>query len=198
MSGDKKHLEHYSEQVVLFDGQAISFPRDESHPRQNDDLAAGDAIEVKSVVDDQNVTEFDEYGIPLGKFAIYMIFQNTFKIHPIFDSVLSKIMHADTNGHFVMQASRDSLKTDILICRIRNSIKQELCHNPLELCPSAQKVLSRVHFIPRVRSDKLKNVLQRGTVILHPFPFGGSKTASDAFNAGIPLVTYPQKYLRGE
>lgn len=25
MSGDKNHLEHYSEQVVLFDGQAISF-----------------------------------------------------------------------------------------------------------------------------------------------------------------------------
>lgn len=27
--------------------------------------------------------------------------------------------------------------------------------------------------------------------------FGGSKTASDAVNAGVPLVTYPQRYLRG-
>lgn len=198
MSGDLNHLEHYSEQVVLFDGQAISFPRDESHPRQDDNLAAGDAIKVTSVVDSQDITEFDKYGIPIGNFAIYMIFQNAFKIHPIFDSVILNIMHADTNGHFVLQASRDSLKTELLICRIRDSIKHKLCHNPLELCSSAQKILSRVHFIPRVRSDKLKAVLQRSTVILHPFPFGGSKTASDAFNAGIPLVTYPQKYLRGE
>ena len=27
--------------------------------------------------------------------------------------------------------------------------------------------------------------------------FGGSKTASDAINAGVALVTYPQQYLRG-
>ena len=29
------------------------------------------------------------------------------------------------------------------------------------------------------------------------FPFGGSKTASDAIGAGVPLVTYPQQFLRG-
>lgn len=32
---------------------------------------------------------------------------------------------------------------------------------------------------------------------LPPLKFGGSKTASDALNAGAPLVTFPQPYLRG-
>ena len=123
MSGDKEHLEHYSEQVVLFDGQAISFPRDEFHPRQSDALAAGDAVKVKSIEDDKKI-EFDEYGIPLGNFTIYMIFQSAFKIQPIFDDVVAKIMHADTSGHFILQASREYLKTDVLSIRIRKFIKE--------------------------------------------------------------------------
>jgi len=76
-----------------------------------------------------------------------MIFQNAFKIHPIFDSYTSKIMHADTNSHCVLQASRDLLKTELLMCRIRDSINHELCHNQLEVYSDAQKVLLRIHFI---------------------------------------------------
>ena len=35
------------------------------------------------------------------------------------------------------------------------------------------------------------------SVLLHPFPFGGSKTSSDAILSGTPLVTLPTPYLRG-
>jgi len=51
--------------------------------------------------------------------------------------------------------------------------------------------------LPRVKSDEVLSLMEKASVILHPFPFGGSKTASDAINAGVPLVTYPQPYLRG-
>jgi hypothetical protein len=38
--------DHYSEQLVLFDGQAISFPREQYHPLQDSIVAAGDAASL--------------------------------------------------------------------------------------------------------------------------------------------------------
>jgi hypothetical protein len=64
-------------------------------------------------------------------------------------------------------------------------------------CSKAKAILSRIYFIPRVKSNKLSQLFQKATVVLHPFPFDGSKTASDVLNASIPLVTFPQEYLRG-
>ena len=39
--------------------------------------------------------------------------------------------------------------------------------------------------------------LRQADVVLHPFPFGGSKTSADAITLGLPLVTKPTKALRG-
>eukprot|EP01083_Nonionella_stella_P021959 60742_1 len=46
-------------------------------------------------------------------------------------------------------------------------------------------------------SNQVQELYQSATVALHPFPFGGSKTAFDTFSANVPLVTFPQRYLRG-
>ena len=109
-----------------------------------------------------------------------------------------RILIADMNGHIVLQASRDYQHTDIVKGRIINLVTSELCPNlQNDACQEAQRILSRVHFIPRVTSFEMKNVFQRSAVAIHPFPFGGSKTASDILSSGVPLVIYPQEYLRG-
>ncbi len=207
MSGDLAHREHYTEQVVLFDGQAISFPFDEPHPKQNTALARGDAIQ--SVTANCNNTaahglKYDSVtGLPIiSKGSIYLCFQNLFKIHPVFDSVIIKLLHADEDGHVVLQAARDHQLTLTLKRRIQTAVAKNQCRLVTNItdhiCDSAQKMLSRIHFIPRVPSDVIKKILENSTiVVLHPFPFGGSKTASDTLRSGVPLVTYPQPYLRG-
>jgi predicted O-linked N-acetylglucosamine transferase (SPINDLY family) len=200
MSGDKENLEPYSEQVVLLDGQAISFPHNEQHnPRQDRRFAAGDATTVVSASINTGEIHFDEYGIPSGdNISVYMCFQNLFKIHPKFDIILMRILIADMNGHVVLQAARDHQHTNSVKGRIIDLVKSELCPKPQkDACQEAQNILSRIHFIPRVMSFDMKKVFQRSTVAIHPFPFGGSKTASDILGSGVPLVIYPQEYLRG-
>lgn len=209
--------EPYTEQVVLLDGQAISFsdPKSQKQGNQNSIVAAGDATGTISLLNgtstyDNNVNEqsleFDRFGVPKIDGAIYMCFQNIFKLQPIFDSVIMKILHADKNGHIVLQAARDNQKTLKVGVRIRELVEDTLCtydstnkHFPMQPrpCLPAQDILRRIHFIPRVMSTQVQDLYQSATVALHPFPFGGSKTAFDTFSANVPLVTFPQKYLRG-
>lgn len=204
MSGEQSDFEHYSEQVVLLDGQAISFPFSERHPLQSSTLAKGDAIRSFALVvpeDTFNQTKYDSLtGMPIDpEGSIYLCFQNLFKIHPSFDTILIRILQTDQSGHVVLQAARNHKKTKITSKRIRNTVVQEVCYNDHDPpCKKAIEILMRIHFIPRVKSDIMKYVFDQATVILHPFPFGGSKTASDALRSGVPLVTYPQPFLRGK
>ena len=184
--------DHYSEQVVLFDGQAISFPETQHHPRQDATLAAGDAQALSTL------SPLDEMKSLRRRNAnIYLCFQSIFKIQPLFDFVLADILQADNQGHIVLQASRHANQTSTLQTRIQTALNEKFCGTPLSQCPAMMDAYARVHFIARVTSDKVLDLMQQASVILHPFPFGGSKTAFDAINAGIPIVTYPQQYLRG-
>ena len=203
MSGDQCNLEHYTEQVVLFDGQAISFPLFEPHPAQSSLLARGDATEsfsayLTSSIYDELYSYDNITGMPTDiNGPIYLCFQNLFKIHPAFDSILIKILQTDEEGHIVLQASRNYHKTLIVLDRIRDTVINDVCPKVRKVCKDAKNILERIHFIPRVESDKMIFIFQQASLMLHPFPFGGSKTASDALKAGTPLVTYPQAYLRG-
>lgn len=208
MSGNRSHQEHYSEQVVLFDGQAISFPSNEIHPRQSRTLAQGDAFHSINAASN-NITSSHMYGyhsitgMPILKNgeSSYLCFQNLFKIHPIFDIVLRNILTLDPKGHVVLQAARSYEKTQQVIKRMRQEVKSEMCTTKTKVdsfCNAAENILSRIHFIPRVQSQLLPLIYEQASVALHPFPFGGSKTASDTLKVGTPLITYPQQYLRGK
>jgi predicted O-linked N-acetylglucosamine transferase (SPINDLY family) len=184
--------DHYSEQVVLFDGQAISFPSSQVHPRQDAALAAGDAHSLSKM------SPLDELKMLRRRNGhVYLCFQSIFKIQPLFDHVLADILVADYQGHIVLQASRHANQTSVVAARLQTVLKEKFCGTSSFECPAMTDAYSRVHFIGRVTSDKLIDVLQQASVILHPFPFGGSKTSLDAINAAIPIVAYPQKYLRG-
>jgi protein O-GlcNAc transferase len=185
--------EHYTEQVVLFAGQAISFPDEEHHPLQDAALAAGDA--------NSNVTTLEQMTrLQKTDTHIYICFQSIQKIQPVFDSVLVDILQADPKAHIVLQASRHAAQTSALRNRLKETLQERLCgYDGSQKC-STQSFLSRIHFMARIPSDQVIDFFQRSgtsSVVLQPFPFDGSKTTSDALKAGIPLVTFPQPHLRG-
>ena len=157
---------------------------------------------------------------------IYMCFQSIQKMQPTFDHVLVDILIADPEAQIALQASRSSIQTTTLQQRLQAVLRERLCGLESIECTAMADAYSRVHFLPRVTSDEVLALMQKSSVVLHPFPvstfaldcpvdlfhclvidlgasyttplkFGGSKTASDALNAGVPLVTYPQRYLRG-
>ncbi len=113
--------EHYSEQVVLFDGQAISFPRTQVHVPQDSMLAAGDAISLS------NMTAIERMDVLRNQGAhLYLCFQSIQKILPSFDHVLVDILVGDRHGHVLLQASRHSIQTETLQRRLEKVIKERL------------------------------------------------------------------------
>ena len=131
---------------------------------------------------------------------LFVCFQNIAKIQPSFDHVLVDILLADPKAHIILQASRHAAQTSSLSNRLEKTLQERLCgYNASQEC-STQSFQSRIHYIARIKSDQIIEFLQRSgtsSVVLQPFPFDGSKTTSDALNAGVPLVTFPQTHLRG-
>ena len=50
---------------------------------------------------------------------------------------------------------------------------------------------ARVHVVPRQPSGNFSKLLGCADVVLHPFPFDGSRTASETLALGKPTVTLP-------
>ncbi len=184
--------DHYSEQLILFDGQAISFPKTQVHFLQDALLAAGDAVSLS------NMTAIERMEALRAQDAhIYTCFQSVQKMQPSYDHVLVDILIGDPIAAIVLQASRNSIETETLQLRLKSVLQERLCGDEAIECNAASSSNNRVHFLPRVKSIDLIRLLEKSTVILHPFPFEGSKTAVDALSAGVPLITFPQRFLRG-
>ncbi|GBG29414.1 Ankyrin repeat domain-containing protein 1 [Hondaea fermentalgiana] len=63
-----------------------------------------------------------------------------------------------------------------------------------KLHPAFDLVLAAI--LDRVPDEYLA-LLARADIVLHPFPFGGSKTSADALLLGLPLVVMDGAFLRG-
>ena len=123
--------------------------------------------------------------------VVYICPQSSFKLHPDFDTMLIHILKRVPQGHLVLLKGRRETWTEMVQQRMQTTfaahtnINNEVWRN-------------RVHFVSRVSgSDNFINLLQLGDVVLHPFPFGGSKTSADALAAGLPLVVLKGQSLRG-
>lgn len=113
--------------------------------------------------------------------------QSNFKLHPNFDIILAHILKA-TRGRplvkVVLTEGRRQRWTDVLRQRVSAAV------DPLDL--------ARLVFLPRQPpGDAFSRLIACADVLLHPFPFGGSRTSSDGLAAGVPVLTRPVASLRG-
>ena len=93
-------------------------------------------------------------------------------MHPLFDSVFADILRGNPRGHLVVTGGRRKRWTDIYIRRL------------LQALPD---VADRVHLIERVSAERFPSLLALADVLLHPFPFDGSRTAIDSLEVGKSL-----------
>ncbi|RHY11706.1 hypothetical protein DYB36_000112 [Aphanomyces astaci] len=118
------------------------------------------------------------------QWTIYMCPQSVYKLVPQFDRVLFEILRQDPQGHVVLLEARYPQWTRQLRTRLQQTI-------------NSTEMWNRVHFRPRVGgSDAFLKLLSVADVVLHPFPFGGSKTSADALLLGLPLVAMKTPFLR--
>jgi hypothetical protein len=166
----------YSEQVVLLPGQGIWYMAPDSKEFQK----SLHIIENKTA----GVRSFSREEFDLNPSCfLYMCPQNLFKLHVFFDDVMAMILERNSNSHivFTIPGSRTML-TEKFKSRLQNKLKDNFV---------------RCHFVPRVSSEQFINFIKIGDVLLHPFPFDGSRISADSITAGIPYVTLPAEFLKG-
>ena len=152
--------EPYSEQVVLLDGQGIWY----SKFRDLEDKYYMTASE-ESVVRPSTLWTYEDFGLSeenLQNKHMYLCAQSLFKLAPEFDLVVRDVLLADLNGVVIFTKGRRPRWTDTFKERLLESLGLEL--------------YERVVFIERVSSTEFPNLIKLADVMLHPFPFGGSRT----------------------
>jgi len=168
--------EPYTEQVVLMEGQGIWYFR----PSIEGDLIKANL--QTQVAPPRQFTKAD-FDLAEGSF-VYFLPQSTFKIHPLYDLVLRDILsRAPDTAWLVVMGGHRPKWTEIYRHRLHSAFGPSLSQ--------------RLRIISRVSSEQFTALLGIADVILHPFPFDGSKTSADALSVGKPLVTLPTEYLRG-
>jgi tetratricopeptide (TPR) repeat protein len=118
---------------------------------------------------------------------VFMCPQNVFKLHPDYDTVLQRILLSEPNGynfHLVLQLGNRPHWSQLYLARLSGVLGAEL--------------MKKVHFIPRVAGGSaFLRIVASADILLHPFPFGGSRTSSDSLLVSTPLVVMATNQLRG-
>ena len=123
--------------------------------------------------------------VPRSDQIRFSVLQSSFKLHPAFDLAVKEIMIRVPHARLALLTSREE------------TWMKDLQHRLNVSWPS--DVLKRTYYLPRVYTEKefLRMMLEHSDIVLHPFPFGGSKTSADALSLGIPMVVMRGSYLRG-
>ncbi|CBJ26241.1 putative methyltransferase [Ectocarpus siliculosus] len=126
--------------------------------------------------------------------------QSLFKLKPDFDLVLRDILLAvnnnQNNGQMPNGEKENKNKAYLVLTEGRRKLWTEAFWR--RLSSSVPEVLPQVKILPRMSAGKeFRTFLASADVILHPFPFGGSKTAADGLALGVPVVAMEGDALPG-
>ncbi len=198
----------YTEQVVLLGGQGIWYRRPKAaHRELLDSNWKGYAHNQELQQAMSGVYNRSSFGLEQQWF-VYLCPQSTFKMHPLFDRVMADVLMAAPQAHLVLTGGRRDSWTKIYTQRVHAALDDALEDSirtdtggggasERDESKERRNLHARLHVIPRVSSEKFQSLLSIADVLLHPFPFDGSKTSADALHAGIPFVTLPSEQLRG-
>ncbi|CAM9749410.1 unnamed protein product, partial [Ectocarpus sp. 6 AP-2014] len=190
--------EPYSEQVVLLGGQGIWYARPVAH-----DLPSGMSDPTSREAEETKVTLRRKLKSKLGveeDSVIFMCSQSLFKLKPDFDLVLRDILLAvninQNNEQMPNGEQENKNKAYLVLTEGRRKLWTEAFWR--RLSSSLPEVLPQVKILPRMSAGKeFRTFLASADVILHPFPFGGSKTAADGLALGVPVVAMEGDALPG-
>lgn len=112
---------------------------------------------------------------------IYLCFQNLFKIHPEFDAILAGILARDPRAEIVMMQGKYPQWTQLLRERLERTIGS---------------AAERIRFLPTVAHPEFLALNALAHVSLDPIHFGGGNTTYEALAMGLPVVTWPSRFLR--
>jgi len=120
------------------------------------------------------------FGLPSDS-HIYLCPQTLFKFHPDFDPILGKILQNDPLGRLLLISGRYKSEERLLLDRFTKTFPD---------------VINRVTFLPRMPKDDFLRVIRMSHVVLDPIFFSGGNSSAETLGMGVPIVTWPDIYLR--
>ncbi len=154
--------DNYTEKLVKFN----KLPFDIDNPR---------------VISENDIKPIEYFNIGKEK-NIYLCCQNSRKIHPDFDTLISGILNNDKNGIVVFIKHKDKNISDLLKMRIKVKYPE---------------IYAKVIFLNFLNNQEYLSLLTHAKVILDTVYFGGANTSYEAFAMNAPVVTYPWTHERG-
>jgi len=113
---------------------------------------------------------------------VYGCLHSTFKLHPQFDFVLGELLRRDASGILLIPKTGSANWDRMVLGRLRATYPD---------------VVERIRFFDRLARDEFRGLTKLCDATLAPFPFGAGDTSMETLAAGVPVVTMPTKYLRG-
>jgi predicted O-linked N-acetylglucosamine transferase (SPINDLY family) len=116
-------------------------------------------------------------GLP-DEATLYVCPQSLFKLHPAFDPVLQRILEGDPKGRLVLIHGKDRNWADLLLARL------------------GADAARRTIVLPILSSKDFIELLAAADVMLDPMHYSGGHTSLEALALGLPIVTWPGRFMR--
>ncbi len=113
---------------------------------------------------------------------LYGCLHSTFKLHPQFDVVTGELLRRDASGTLLIPRTGSANWDRMVLDRLRATYPD---------------VVERIRFFDRLARDDFRGLTKLCDATLAPFPFGAGDTSMESLAAGVPVVTMPTNYLRG-
>ena len=113
---------------------------------------------------------------------LYVCPQSLFKLHPDFDHALAAILRQDPDAAILLlEAPHPTMAV-----HLRRRLERV-----------AGTDTTRVHFLPFLPKPRFAPFLAACDVMLDPFHYSGGHTSLTALAVGLPVVTWPGRFMRG-
>jgi predicted O-linked N-acetylglucosamine transferase (SPINDLY family) len=113
---------------------------------------------------------------------LYVCVQSLFKVHPDFDKILRDILCRDSQAMLIFFELENRHVTGLLRDRFAQAFPDKI---------------ERVRFQPRLSFEEFSSFLTLADVVLDTPHFNGGYTSLLCFAAGVPVVTWPGRFMRG-
>lgn len=123
----------------------------------------------------------EDFGLSQNR-TLYVVPMRLHKIHPDFDPVIAEILRRNPRSEIIMFKDPLNLWHELLWKRFQKTMPD---------------VLDRIHFLMWLNDNDFKSMMVVSDVVLDTFPYGGGVTSYIILASGVPIVTWPGRYLRG-
>ena len=128
----------------------------------------------------QTINTRAELGLPEDA-HIYLVPQTLFKLHPEFDFIMADILARDPKG--------------LLVC-IKGQYENWEKKLRARFEANVPEFADRIRFIPRQLHTRFFSLMLHADAMLDPIHFGGGGSTYEALSLGVPIVTWPGRFMR--